>query len=128
MQEYAVKSSPRITTGHEVHSRLANTYSKSVAGTAKTVGLIADFLTTDPGRGMELTTVLNLTDNVSSRLERSPVHAAADGEFVIETNLLVAAKFRLPPGHGVVLIQSNTVSQSRMMGVAFLFAAQQKAK
>jgi len=125
---YEAAASPRITTAHNVHSQLANTYTTITAGMSNTVGLLADFLTTDQRNGMELTAVLNHTDKVKAPPTRASTGTTDVSTFAIRTNLSLAARFRLPPGYGVLVVQSNPASSNQRMGTILLFASQRKAK
>jgi hypothetical protein len=122
----AFLDSPRITTSHRVHTRIASTAPSWIDGVSIPVGLTAEFFPAVRGKAIELTAVLSYSEKVKVGRVPSIIGSLKVSTFMIQTNLAVAVKLCLPQGHGAFLVQSN--DQNEMLKAVWISVSTQSGR
>jgi len=121
---------PRVVTGDRVESQMFVGTSILLNGTNQSVGLLWKCLPHLRRGSIDLTSVLADTEAIPTRVE--PSGGAPGKEIIsnrIQTNCAIAARFQIPTGRGVFLIQqSKDVPTRRVRGVMLLPSIQQPKK
>ena len=100
--------SPRITTADGMEARLFSGTTIPVDGLQREVGLSLDVLSRVTAQGTDLITVLAL-----SELGTNKTGGMSDGAVSIQTNLALAARFQVPKGSGLFLLEETPGRERR---------------
>ena len=95
---------PRIITGAGMQASLFSGGTFPIGGTSTTVGLGIDFLPLARPTGIDVTTIISLTEVITN-----PASTTADsplaGTLGIQTNFEAAARLQIPDGSGAFLLE-----------------------
>jgi len=101
-------SQPRVSTAHGVQATLSVGYTVPVAGTQGWSGVVMDFSPRVRADCIDLTTVTAITEAVTNDVTTNVSGLTQSTNFVsIRTNLALAARFQIPKGSGVFLLNKD---------------------
>ncbi len=96
---------PSVVTWQGRQTDINATHAVMLNGTNQNIGYSLNFLPQIRGKGVDLTSTLFFTEIITNR------PAASLPDFVsLRTNLAVSARFQVPAGRGLFLLQSNRLS------------------
>ncbi len=108
---------PRVDTANGMKAVMSVGSSFSIEGTQHQVGLVVDFLPRILRNCTDLTAIIALTEAVTNRIV-APAGLPESNVVSIQTNLIVAARFQIPKGSGVFLLnESNGAMHGKRIGV-----------
>jgi len=107
----------RVDTAEGLQTQLFTGGTVYVQGTQLNVGFTVDFLPRVRRDSIDLTTVIALKEALTNRVVASP-GLPETNVVSIRTNLIVAARFQIPKGSGVFLLnESDGVMHGKRIGV-----------
>lgn len=123
-----VIANPDVMTADGMRSEVSITSQASINGTNQTVGLVLQFFPKARRDSTDLTLILVFTEAVTNRIE-----AAADmrqtNAISIRTNVAIAARFQIPRGRSVFLLNTDrSVTNGKTTGVIISAAVQQPSR
>src|SRR5713226_5211105 len=108
---------PRVDPADGMKAVMSVGSSFSIEGAQHQVGLVMDFLPRILRDSTDLTAIIALTEAVNNRIV-APAGLPESNAVSIQTNLIVAARFQIPKGSGVFLLnESDGVMHGKRIGV-----------
>jgi len=108
---------PRVDTANGMKAVMSVGSSFSIEGAQHQVGLVMDFLPRILRDSTDLAAIIALTEAVTNRIV-APAGLPESNAVSIQTNLIVAARFQIPKGSGVFLLnESNGTMHGKRIGV-----------